>query len=234
MKKIGKLTLIPTPIDDQAMISHDAFELLKNLNFDKQILLVEEPKASRRRWLKWGLPRESIEFFRLYNEHNQANEAAVYIEKLRQGKDVLLMSDCGLPAFCDPGQILVDLCHRDGIEVNSTSFSNSVILALALSGFEHRRFSFLGFPPREKSEREKFFNEASKIKESVILMDTPYRYKKVLLELEKHCASRYLFIGMDLGKKEQRLLRGNIKSIIRNSNDLKGEYVICLAPLSFT
>ena len=47
------------------------------------------------------------------------------------------MSDGGLPAFCDPGKELVAACHRNNVKVTSSPFQNSIVLALALSGFDH-------------------------------------------------------------------------------------------------
>jgi 16S rRNA (cytidine1402-2'-O)-methyltransferase len=66
------LILIPTPIQDDHPLETVARELLlKDAMEDNVILLVEEHKVARGRWLKWGLPREAIEKFILFNENTQ-------------------------------------------------------------------------------------------------------------------------------------------------------------------
>src|SRR5690606_32539801 len=91
------------------------------------------------------LPREAIEKFILYNEHTRDELAPKIISELQVGKKAYLMSDCGLPAFCDPGVALVRMCHEHNLKITSAPFSNSISLAMALSGIDHSRFIFEGF-----------------------------------------------------------------------------------------
>jgi 16S rRNA (cytidine1402-2'-O)-methyltransferase len=69
----GKLTLIPTPIDDVSLLESVAKDLLLKAVADKDIICVEELKEGRQRWLRYGLPREAIEHFVLYNEHTRTD-----------------------------------------------------------------------------------------------------------------------------------------------------------------
>jgi 16S rRNA (cytidine1402-2'-O)-methyltransferase len=199
------LTLIPTPIDNETPLEPVALEFLRE-NWNDSILLWEEDKACRRRWLHWGLPREAIEKFELYNEHTRSEVSQEVIAKLKEGKKAILMSDCGLPAFCDPGWELVNLCHQNNIEVKSTPFSNSIALAVALSGFAMNDFYFAGFAA--KNERDKYFKNLWKRSESIVLMDTPYRLERTLDEIKK-LSSRECFLAMNLNMKEQKLMRFN-------------------------
>src|SRR5690242_20457626 len=112
------LILVPTPLQDDLPLESVALERLKaDALKDNIVLLVEEHKVARQRWLKWGLPREAIEKFVLFNEHTQKETLPEVLKKLKAGNDVYLLSDCGLPAFCDPGQVLVDACHKQRIKV---------------------------------------------------------------------------------------------------------------------
>src|SRR5262245_28844563 len=139
----GTLTLVPTPIDEASPLESRALELLKAaaLDPDHNLVVVEELKACRRRWLAWGLPRETIEHFRTYNEHDAASSSQALVQELKAGKNVFLMSDGGLPAFCDPGVELVDACHKARIRVTSTPFPHAPALAVALSGFRMDRYA---------------------------------------------------------------------------------------------
>src|SRR4051812_39004002 len=106
---MGQLILVPTPIQEDHPLESVAKDLLLADALKESVLiLVEEHKIGRQRWLKWGLPREAIEKFILFNEHTQEKIQSEIIKEIKGGKRAYLLSDCGLPAFCDPGQMLVD------------------------------------------------------------------------------------------------------------------------------
>lgn len=229
---MNKLILVPTPIDDSINIDSNTFEVLSNAAMcDENLILVEEHKAARRRWIKWGLPREAIDKFQLYNEHTR-DDLSKKIVNNKKVENVYLMSDCGLPAFCDPGRELVSLCHDKNILVTSLPFHNSVILALALSGFNSTQFHFEGFLPRERTSREERLTEVLKNSNTVLLMDTPYRLGKLLSELsekmKKLKVQRRVFLGMELGSAEEELYRGKSDSALSRYKESKKRFVLVL------
>lgn len=228
------LILVPTPIQDDIPLEPVALaKLHADCMKEDVLILVEEHKVGRQRWLKWGLPREAIEKFILFNEHTQQTIQGEIIVKLKKGQTAYLLSDCGLPAFCDPGQSLVDSCHKQGIKVTATPFSNSIALALALSGFSHNSFVFSGFIPVKEPERSDWMKRELKRPETLIWMETPYRLKKILEDLQKVSISRELFFACDLGGSSEALIRGNLASVSsRLGTHEKREFVLVLAPLS--
>jgi 16S rRNA (cytidine1402-2'-O)-methyltransferase len=229
---MSQLILVPTPISDDLPLETVALELLKeNCLKEDVILLVEEHKVARQRWLKWGLPREAIEKFQLYNEHTSDKMKVEVMKELKAGKKVFLMSDCGLPAFCDPGQNLVDLCHKQRVKVTSTPFPNSIALAVALSGFSHSRFTFSGFVPVKEPERDQWIKAELKRPETLVWMETPYRLGKLIEELAKQNSKREIFLGMDLGSPTEKLLRGPAQALAKEVEGEKREFVMVLGPL---
>lgn len=230
---MSKLILVPTPISDDVPLESVALSLLKeNCLKEDVLLLVEEHKVARQRWLKWGLPREAIEKFQLYNEHTSEKMKGEVLKELKAGKTVYLMSDCGLPAFCDPGQNLVDVCHKNQITVTSTPFPNSIALAVALSGFSHQRFTFSGFVPVKEPERENWIKTELKRPETLVWMETPYRLKKFLEDIAKTQTKREVFLGMDLGSPTEKLLRGPVRHLLNQIVDgEKKEFVLIISPL---
>lgn len=230
---MSELILVPTPISDETPLEPVACALLlADALKENVILLVEEHKVARQRWLKWGLPREAIEKFQLYNEHTSDKIKDEVIKELKGNKKVYLMSDCGLPAFCDPGQNLVDLCHKRGIKVTATPFPNSISLSVALSGFNHSRFVFCGFIPVKEPERSNWIKTELKRPEMLIWMETPYRLKKLLEDLFQAGTKREALLAMDLGSATEKLLRGPV-SFLRSSiqEGEKREFVLVIAPL---
>ena len=99
---MSELILVPTPIQEELPLEPVAqARLLEDALKPDVMILVEEHKIGRQRWLKWGLPREAIEKFVLFNEHTQEKIQSDIIKELSNGKRVYLLSDCGLPAFED-------------------------------------------------------------------------------------------------------------------------------------
>lgn len=227
----GELILIPTPISDYDL-HHQTKELLLEQIEQKSLIVVEEAKTCRRRWLAWGLPRESIAEFEIYNEHNRDQQIDHFISILQTGRNICLMSDCGLPAFCDPGRRLVSRVHERNLDLRSAYFDNSVLLALALSGFVHESFWFAGFLPKQASERKQLYAAIDKRGETTIIMDTPYRLNKILEELNQDSKAKNweYFLACDLLSEKELLIRGNINKLIKTNKGEKREFVAVISP----
>jgi 16S rRNA (cytidine1402-2'-O)-methyltransferase len=224
--------LVPTPIQEDLPLEPVALQRLQDDCLkDEVMILVEEHKVARGRWLKWGLPREAIEKFILVNEHTQEKILPELLKEIKSGKRAYLLSDAGLPAFCDPGQLRVDACHKQGIKVTATPFSNSIALALALSGFPHHTFVFSGFVPVKEPERSQWMKQQLKRPETLIWMETPYRLMKLLEEMSALNLKREVFLGMDLGGPFERLIRGNLSYILKQFKEgEKHEFVMVISP----
>lgn len=233
MKK-GILTLVPTPISETGLLEPVALEkLLKAATTEAEtsIFVIEDLKPGRRRWLGFGLPRESIDSFVQYNEHTAAVVSKELLAKLQAGFNVFLMSDGGLPAFYDPGIELVDLCHKNNIQVTSTPFFNSISLALALSGFSHKKFWFEGFLPIDANDRASVIKNIMNMKHTAIVMDTPYRLKRVLEEFQASFGSskKKLFVALDLNSPTEELRRGTPSELLAAIVDQKREFVLIVS-----
>ena len=228
----GKLILIPTPLDEKLPLEPIAHSYLMNDCLkDDVLILVEEHKVARQRWIKWGLPREVIDRFVLFNEHTQEEMRSKLISELQSGKKVYLMSDGGLPAFYDPGQKLVKLCHEKGILVTSSPFPNSISLAVALSGIDHSRFYFAGFLSSDHVERKKEIDQIALRNEAVVMMDTPYRLNALLSDIgSSRLKGRKFFLATNLNSEEEKNFYGSFPEIQKAANSLhKPEFVLVIS-----
>jgi 16S rRNA (cytidine1402-2'-O)-methyltransferase len=238
------LTLLPTPLCDDELPHPVATELLMDFaklyleegNKNRPVkILVEEHKVARRKWSQWAGPREMISELIAYNEHTRQELHPELTSFLKNGGKALLMSDGGLPAFYDPGQELVNFCHEQGLTVGATPYCHSSSLALALSGFAFSSYHFLGMPPARGPERTSFLKKALRGRGTWVLMDTPYRLGKLLGELEEltvgaKSGGSVVFLACNLGRENQRLLRGPLPKVRKWAADLgKAEFVIVLS-----
>ncbi|MCC7441834.1 MAG: hypothetical protein IT285_09375 [Bdellovibrionales bacterium] len=233
----GSLVLVPTPLGHGHPLEPVARERLEKAATGAARVVVEELKVARGRWTSWGLPRTAIDNFLTLNEHSGPGIQAMLLGELKMGRDVYLMSDCGLPAFCDPGRELVRACHEAGIRVTATPFPNSVALAVALAGFSGDSFLFLGFPPRDDEKRAAFAEEALREQRSVVVMDTPYRLERLVDELARAAeksgqAGRAACLACDLSTANERVERATLPELSRrwSGKGEKREFVLVLGP----
>ena len=230
-QRSGTLTLVPTPISRKYSPSPSNIEILQKAYENSDILLVEDLKPSRQRWTSWGLSREAIEKFICYNEQSWEKTLPEVTQKILAGKNAVIFSDGGLPVIADPGRELVYQLRVKGGKINCGCFENSFLVALALSGFQNEQFSYLGFPPRDKEERKDFWKNALQRKETLVIMDTGYRLKRVQEELIEYLndSQRTLYFGCNLNSDEQIEFWGTKEQLKKEMIPGKHNFVLCIS-----
>ena len=187
----GKLYLIPSPIGDNdpvEVLPRTVFEILPRI----RRFVVEEVRTARRFLSRAGLKGtiQDLEFHTL-NEHTSPAAAEALLGLFDGGSDVGLISEAGLPAVADPGAVLVELCHRHGIEVVPLVGPSSLMLALMSSGLNGQSFAFCGYLPAKTDERRQAIIAVEKrshqLHQTQIFIETPYRSDALLGDLIATC-----------------------------------------------
>ena len=216
-----KLFLVSTPIGNYDDITLRALDILKKADF----IICEEYKAARRMLAHYKINKELIAL----NEHNENDVANEIVAEILNGKVTALIFDCGTPLFSDPGHLLVDLCIAQGIEVVPVPGANSLLPALIGSGYDIEKFYYYGWLSPKKNIRRKQLLDLKRIKEVIVLMDTPYRLKRLLSDLVNIFGSAALVVlAFKLTMKDEKYYRGSAQKVlnIAEKNNLKGEFVL--------
>jgi len=216
-----KLFLVSTPIGNYDDITLRALEILKSVDF----IICEEYKAARRMLFHYKINKELIAL----NEHNENDVADEILTEILNGKTTALVSDCGTPLFSDPGHLLVDLCIAQGIEVIPVPGANSLLPALIGSGYDIEKFYYYGWLSAKKDIRRKQLLDLRRIKEVIILMDTPYRLKRLLSDVVNIFGNATpVVLAFKLTMKDEKYYRGSAQKTlnIAEKNNLKGEFVL--------
>lgn len=202
---MGKLYLIPTPIGETAgwddALPGNNRTVLSGLKY----FVVENVRTARRFIAKsqCGLVIDELVFSEL-NEHTPPEEVERLLDPIvKEGADIGLMSEAGLPCIADPGALLVAAAHRKGIEVAPLSGPSSIFLALMASGANGQSFAFNGYLPVKQPARteaiRKYEKRARTENQSQIFIETPYRNGSLFNDLLKACAAQTnLTIAADL------------------------------------
>jgi len=216
-----KLFLVSTPIGNYDDITTRALNILRNVDF----IICEEYKAARRMFAHYKIDKELLAL----NEHNESDVVDEIVTEILNGKTTALISDCGTPLFSDPGHLLVDLCIAQGIEVVPVPGANSLLPALIGSGYDFEKFYYYGWLSPKKNLRRKQLLDLKRIKEVIVLMDTPYRLKRLLSDVVNIFGNATpVVLAFELTMKDEKYYRGSALKVmnIAEKNNLKGEFVL--------
>ena len=133
----GKLYLCATPIGNLEDISIRTLNILKSVD----LIACEDTRHSLKMLTHFEISKPLTSYF----EHNKTEKGLKIIEKIKDGKNVALITDAGTPAISDPGEDLVRLCAENGVDVVPVPGPAALINALIVSGLPTGRFSFEGF-----------------------------------------------------------------------------------------
>lgn len=214
------LWVVATPVGDPGDITIRALDVLKTCD----VLICESTKETSTLLRKHGVAGKTYE---VLDEHSKP-EDVLRLADLCRDKVVALVSDGGTPAFCDPGADLVKRCRSLHVQVKPLLGASSLMGLLSMAGRRLDQFVFRGFLPAENVARAAAITELKKEKRSVVLMDTPYRMKKLLAEMEEHFPRRQFFLARDISLETERFLDGTAAEIRRVCGDDKAEFMLLM------
>ncbi len=218
----GMLYLCATPIGNLSDITFRVIDTLKSVD-----LIACEDTRNSIKLLNHFEIKVPMTSYHEFNKYDKANEL---IGIMRKGKSVALITDAGMPAISDPGEVLVKMCHESGIPVTVLPGACACVTALALSGMPSRRFCFEGFLSSNKKERREVLEELKDETRTIIIYEAPHHLQKTLNELYDMLGNRELTLCKELTKKHEDAFLTDFESAIKyyENNPPKGEYVLVI------
>lgn len=154
---------------------------------------VVEDVRSARRFLKRvekSIDIDALSFYPM-GKHTDRNLYAQYLEPLRKGESVGVLSEAGCPAVADPGAEVVRVAQQEGLRVIPLVGPSSILLAVMGSGFNGQSFAFNGYLPIEPADRAKRLKQleqrAYSEHQTQLFIETPYRNAKLFAEILRTC-----------------------------------------------
>ena len=157
------------------------------------------------------------------------------LEKLLSGKNVALITDAGMPAVSDPGEILVRKCTDAHVPVTVIPGPSASLAALALSAQDTRRFVFEGFLPGDNKDKKEALARLETEERTMILYEAPHRLVKTLTALSGILgAGRPVTICRELTKKFETVTVTTLEGalLLCEKTEPRGEYVLVIAGMS--
>ena len=224
-KNLGSLYIVATPIGNLNDITFRAIEVLNKVD----ICASEDTRVSSVLFKKYNINTKLTSNHK-FSEKSNVNK---FIDILKSGKDIALISDAGTPLISDPGQFLVEAAIQNQIRIIPIPGATSVITALSVSGFKLENFTFYGFFPRKSKEKKVLLKKIASSSGPSVLFESGRRLEKLFdslsEELKPDCR---ILVARELTKLHETLYRSElykIKEILLNSEfGLKGEFVIII------
>lgn len=208
--KNGRLFLIPTYLsdtNDQEFLSPMISEVVKNCRH----YFVENLRTARRfiGSLKTGIVIDELSFSQL-DKKSTWDELYPLFEPIRNGQDMAVMSEAGVPCLADPGNLAVTFAHQNRVRVVPLPGASSIQMALIASGFNGQQFTFHGYLPIDKQDRKRRIKEIEQLATSgytQLFMETPYRNQALLKDILHTCrAHTLLSIASDISGKNEKIM----------------------------
>lgn len=238
VKQLGTLYIIATPIGNLEDISLRAIRILSEVD----IVLAEDTRVTKKLLdfiqTKNTFPTSKFPRLLSYHQHTGEEKKLEILKYLMDGLSIALVTDAGTPGISDPGNELIEylLSFQKDLNIVPLPGASSVTAALSVSGFNASKFTFIGFLPKKKSR--KILEESLVLGIPVVFFESPYRIFKTLYVLKelKHVPVR-VFIGRELTKLHEEIIRGELNSVISKLEEkekelkrVKGEIVVILEP----
>ena len=222
--KTGTLYLCATPIGNLEDITYRVLRTLKEVD----LIAAEDTRNSIRLLNHFEIKTPMTS----YHEYNKIEKAYQLVAKMREGKNIALITDAGTPGISDPGEDIVRICYEEGIPVTSLPGAAACITALTMSGLPTRRFAFEAFLPKDKKEHQAVLEELKTETRTIIIYEAPHHLVRTLQELHDTLGGdRRLTICRELTKRHEEKLQMTLADSLSyyEVNEPRGEYVLIIA-----
>lgn len=222
--KTGTLYLCATPIGNLEDITYRVLRTLKEVD----LIAAEDTRNSIRLLNHFEIKTPMTS----YHEYNKIDKAYQLVAKMREGKNIALITDAGTPGISDPGEDIVRICYEEGIPVASLPGAAACITALTMSGLPTRRFAFEAFLPKDKKEHQAVLEELKTETRTIIIYEAPHHLVRTLQELSDTLGGdRRLTICRELTKRHEEKLQMTLADSLSyyEVNEPRGEYVLIIA-----
>jgi 16S rRNA (cytidine1402-2'-O)-methyltransferase len=218
---------VPTPIGNRNDMTLRAIETLKEVD----LITCEDTRHSRPLLEHYGVSKPVISL----HDHNEAKKVPELIERAKNGTNIAMITDAGMPGVSDPGYRFLRACIENDIEYTVLPGPSAVLTALVGSGFPVHAFFYGGFLPVKKGKRGKALIAATESENTSIFFESPHRILSTLEILSTERPDQQVCVARELSKKFETYHRGSAKELFDHftTHKAKGEIVFLIAPLDF-
>lgn len=218
----GTLYIVSTPIGNLEDITLRALKILKEVD----VVAAEDTRHSLKLLNHYGISKPLISY---WGEKEKVKSEEI-LERMESGQSVALISDAGTPGISDPGAVLIRRAIEEGFLIISVPGPSAMTAALSVAGLPTGEFTFIGFLPAKRSQRQKVLKDLSLEKRTIVFYEAPHRVLETLSDMKEIFGERKAALVKEISKIHEEVLRGTISEILSRleKTTIAGEYVIVL------
>ncbi len=210
-----------TPIGNYQDMTYRAVDILKMVD----IIYCEDTRVTGMLLNHFDIETK----MKSYHVHNEQDLTQTIITRIKNGENVAVVSDAGMPSISDPGYLAAKDAIRNDIDVCVVPGVSAGITALVGSGITSNRFTFVGFLNSKNNKRKEELEELKYHEETLIIYEAPHRIKETLEMINEVMPNRQIVLARELTKKYEEYLRGTASQIIEVIDEVKGEMVVVIS-----
>ena len=219
----GTLFVVATPIGNLEDITIRALKVLKEVD----IILCEDTRSARN-LLRSHEIKGKLTSYHSYNESLKTEE---FIQSLREGKNIALISESGTPCISDPGSLLVRNAIQNNLKVSPIPGPSALAASLSASGISTDKVLFLGFLSKIKGKKTKELLFIKNINVTTVIYESPKRIEKTLTNLANFIPDREVFVIREMTKMYEESYKGLPKDLLLKipKDKFRGEFCLVIA-----
>ena len=223
--KTGTLYIVATPIGNSRDMSPRGRQILE----EADMIAAEDTRRSMVLLGKLEIRNKLVS----NHKFNEYGKAKFFLNAMKQGQNVAVITDAGTPCISDPGNELIKAAVEEGIRVVGVPGCCAAVNALAISGFDLSSFTFFGFFPRERADRRRLVEKLRRgDTRTFALYESPKRIMDLVDFLLEEGVRCRLCLCNDMTKLHEMSFRGTPaevkEQLLAKGNYDKGEYAIVL------
>jgi 16S rRNA (cytidine1402-2'-O)-methyltransferase len=219
------LFVVGTPIGNLEDMSDRGIRILNEVD----AIGAEDTRHTRKLLSYFDIKKPTFSF----HQHNERHKTEVIIDRLKNGENIAIVSDAGMPLISDAGQILVKRLQEEQLEYTCVPGPSAVETALVLSGLPTDRYTFFGFVPRDNKDRGKLWEDLTHCTCTAVLFESPRRLCDTLKDMQQNLTGRQVVVAREMTKLHEERISGSPLDIIMHfeqGDGVKGECVILVEP----
>ncbi|MDP8221342.1 MAG: 16S rRNA (cytidine(1402)-2'-O)-methyltransferase [Candidatus Stygibacter frigidus] len=222
MKTNGKLFLVPTPIGNLKDITLRALEVLEMVD----LIGAEDTRTSGYLLKHYNISTPMTS----YHKFNEKKRSSEFINRLKSGENIAVISDAGSPGISDPAAEIISQAIAAGIMVDALPGATALIPALVASGLPNERFYFIGFLPDKNKVRNNLLQSLKTCPATMIFYVSPHDIMSFASDIFKVFGDREITLARELTKLHEEYIRTTLQDLIDGVDiKLKGEFVAVVA-----
>jgi len=216
------LYIVSTPIGNLKDITLRAIEVLKAVD----LIACEDTRHSRILLQEYGIKTPTTSYY----QHNRIIKGEYLIGLLKEGRDIALISDAGMPGILDPGYNLINMALQNSIPITAIPGPTAFIMALVLSGKPTHRFIFEGFLSNKKVARARRLRELKDLGCTVVFYESCHRIVSTLQDICDIFGEADVVLARELTKKFEEIKRAKAAELLEHfkAHRPRGEFVVVI------